>query len=268
MKELLYNIIRERSDLPHKRSVAREYLQARILLALQNHGAFTDWAFVGGTALRFLFQLPRYSEDLDFSLSQPGRDARFGELMRGVKNDLETEAYDVDIRLREKRTVVSAWIKFKGILYDIGISPHNDEVLAIKLEIDTNPPAGAELTTRVIRKFVMLNLLHYDKSSLLSGKLHAVLTRKYTKGRDLYDLIWYLSDPVWPAPNLTQLNNALLQTEWSGIKLTEANWKEVVLERVKDINWDQAIQDVMPFLEREQDINMVNLNLLESLLKG
>lgn len=61
----------------------------------------------------------------------------------------------------------------------------------------------------------MLNLLHYDKSSLLAGKLHAVLTRKYTKGRDLYDLMWYLSDPTWPAPNLIQLNNALKQTGWN-----------------------------------------------------
>jgi predicted nucleotidyltransferase component of viral defense system len=266
MKEILNNIIRERADLIHRRSIAREYLQSRVLLALQNQGAFTDWAFLGGTALRFLFQLPRYSEDLDFSLSEPGRDSRFEKLMRGVKRELESEAYDVDIKLHNRRVVASAWIKFQHVLYDIGISPHADEVLAIKIEIDTNPPAGAGVTTRVIRRFSMLNLLHYDKSSLFAGKLHAVLSRKYTKGRDLYDLIWYLSDPTWPEPNLVQLNNALLQSEWKGTILTKENWQQVILDHTAGINWEQAKKDVVPFLERERDINMVSFKLLKSLI--
>jgi len=266
MKEVLLNIIRDQSSLSDKRSIAREYLQARILLALQNHGAFTDWAVVGGTALRFLYRFSRYSVDLDFSICDPEQDIRFRKLMLGVKKELKLETYDVEIKLREKQTVLSAWVKFHGILYEIGISPHADEVLAIKLEIDTNPPLGAGLTTKIIRRFAMLNLLHYDKSSLLAGKLHAVLTRKYTKGRDLYDLIWYLSDPSWPQPNLIQLNNALLQTEWSGAMPTQSNWHQVMLDKIRDINWEQAKNDVLPFLEQEHDINMVNFEFINKLL--
>ena len=84
MKSLLMDLLADEPDAFQGRSTAREYLQARILLALQDHGAFTDWAFVGGTALRFLYRLPRYSEDLDFSLLAAGRDARFESLMRSV----------------------------------------------------------------------------------------------------------------------------------------------------------------------------------------
>ena len=73
MKPLLLETLRDESDEFRRRSRAREYLQARTLLALQDNGAFSHWAFVGGTALRFLFQLPRYSEDLDFSFTSPGK---------------------------------------------------------------------------------------------------------------------------------------------------------------------------------------------------
>lgn len=267
MKDILIQLVRETTDDFKKRSVAREYLQARILLALQDHGAFTDWAFVGGTALRFLFQLPRYSEDLDFSLSAPGRDAQFVKRMRGVKSALEAEAYSVDVRVREQRTVASAFVKFRGILHAIGVSPHSDETLTVKVEIDTNPPPGAVLQTRVIRRFVTLNLLHYDPASLLGGKLHAVLTRKYTKGRDLYDLAWYLADPLWPAPNLTLLNNALRQTGWQEELLRPDTWRNAVAHRLEAVDWKQAVADVSPFLERPQDVSLISAEVLTGLVK-
>ena len=114
-----------------------------------------------------------------------------------------------------------------------------NEVLAIKLEVDTNPPQGAGLATTIVRRFVILQLHHHDKSSLLAGKLHAVLQRPYTKGRDIYDLLWYLSDPSWPQPNLGLLNNALVQTGWAGEKLTEMNWRNQILERLRLLNWDK-----------------------------
>ena len=97
MKPLLIERLREESDDFRRRSVTREFLQPRILLSLQDHGAFTNWAFVGGTSLRFLFQLPRYSEDLDFSLTSPDEDARFEMLMRALRTDLQAEAYTVEI---------------------------------------------------------------------------------------------------------------------------------------------------------------------------
>lgn len=80
----------------------------------------------------------------------------------------------------------------------------------------------------VVRRHVTLQLRHHDRASLLAGKLHAFLQRAYVKGRDPYDLLCYLSDPNWPAPNLILLNNALQQTGWKGHILKEANWRAEV----------------------------------------
>lgn len=258
MKPLLMEFLGDEPNAFARRNMAREFLQARVLLALQDHGAFANWAFVGGTALRFLYRLPRYSEDLDFSLTSPGNDAEFERRMKSVQGDLAAEAYSVEVKTRARATVASAHVKFRGLLYEIGVSPHRDEVFMVKVEIDTNPPAGAVTETRVLRRFVILNLLHYDRASLLAGKLHAVLTRKYTKGRDLYDLAWYLADDTWPAPNLLQLNNALQQTGWRGEDATSENWRLLVADRLDSVDWKQAQLDVAPFLEREQDAALVS----------
>jgi len=268
VKQLLTNLLAEQSDPFLRRSVAREYLQARILLSLQDNGAFSNWAFIGGTALRFLFDLPRYSEDLDFSLAPCGDEARFGFRMRALEEDLKGEGYHVEIRCRSKGPVEMAMVKFRELLGELGLSPHRDEVLSVKVEIDTNPPAGARVATKLIRRYVLLNLLHYDRSSLLSGKLHAVLARKYTKGRDLFDLVWYLSDPSWPDPNILQLNHALDQTHWEGPTATMDNWRELLIGRMETIDWKRALRDVRPFLARSQDAALISKETLIGLLRG
>lgn len=258
------------ADVPdplRKRSVAREYLQARILLALQDTGAFVNWAFVGDTALRFLFHLPRYSEDLDFSLDRAGSDPRFETRLRAVKHDLAAETYDVDVKLRETSAVASAFIKFRGLLHEMGVSPHADEVLSVKVEIDVNPPEDAVLTTKVFRRFVLLNLLHYDRASLVAGKLHAILSRKYTKGRDLYDLAWYLADSTWPEPNLPFLRNALRQTGWKGQMPILENWRAILGRKLAEVDWRKATDDVAPFLERPRDLELITPETFASLLR-
>jgi predicted nucleotidyltransferase component of viral defense system len=266
MKPLLMEFLGDQANAAVRRNMAREFLQSRVLLALQDHGVFADWAFVGGTALRFLYRLPRYSEDLDFSLVTPNRDAKFERRMASVRHALTAEAYDVDLKTRSRANVASAHVKFRGLLYEIGVSPHRDEVFMVKVEIDTNPPAGAVSRTSIVRRFVLLNLNHYDRPSLLAGKLHAVLTRKYTKGRDLYDLAWYLADDSWPEPNLVLLNHALRQTGWTEAALTPGQWRHVVAERLHSLDWEQARRDVAPFLEREQDMALVSRDALLSLL--
>lgn len=267
MKPLLLETLREESDDFRRRSRAREYLQARILLALQDSGAFANWAFLGGPALRFLYGIPRYSEDLDFSLAPPDGEARFEKHMDSVRVDLRAEAYDVEIRTRLGSAVAVAVVKFRGLLYELGLSPHPSEGFMVKVEMDTRPPEGARTETRLVRRFIMLNLHHYDRSSLLAGKLHAILSRKFTNGRDLYDLAWYLSDPDWPEPNLIQLNNALRQTAWQDSEATPENWRRLVAEKLQSIDWKQALLDVSPFLERKQDAALVSESVLLPLLK-
>jgi predicted nucleotidyltransferase component of viral defense system len=266
MKDHLAQIVSQQPNDFMKLSTVREYLQARILQTLQDHGAFLTWAFVGGTALRFLFRMPRYSEDLDFSLVTPGQQDSFTRLLGKVRSVFASEGYVAEVKIRDQGAVKSAFIKFRELLFELGLSPRQAQILSVRVEIDTNPPAGATTSTTVIRRFVTLNLLHHDRPSLLAGKLHAVLARPYTKGRDLYDLVWYLADRSWPDPNFTLLNNALAQTGWRGSKLTGENWRRLVAKHLDKIDWDQAVKDVSPFLERQKDVSLLTLENIRSLL--
>ena len=266
MKDYLRQLVEDGANAIARNGLAREYLQARVLETLQDEGVFMRWAFVGGTALRFLFSMPRFSEDLDFSLLREGQDPAFKPALEAVKHALTREGYPIEITVNERRTVFSAWLRFPGLPHAIGLSPHPSQVLSIKLEIDTRPPPGANVETTIVRRHVVLNLCHYDKASLLAGKLHAVLSRQWTKGRDLYDLAWYLADRHWPAPNLDLLNAALAQTGWSGPVMTADNWRGELAKRIEVLDWERARADIRPFLERERDIDLVSYDPLKKLL--
>jgi hypothetical protein len=162
--------------------------------------------------------------------------------------------------------VNAAFVRFNNLLYEFGLSAQRDEVLAVKLEVDTNPPSGAGLDITVIRRYVTLRLQHHDKSSHLAGKLHAIFQRRYVKGRDLYDLMWYLSDPDWPNPNFILLQNALLQTGWDGPVPDDKNWRDILCQRLRKIDWKKCASDVKPFLERSTESALLTQESFEKLL--
>ena len=144
---------------------------------LQSTGAMISLAFHGGTALRFLYSHGRFSEDLDFALEGDKETYRFRDYLHSIQSTFAKENYQINIRVQDSKIVNSAFIRFPGLLYELGLPLQPNEVIAIKIEVDTNPPAGAVLETRVIRKFVVLQLHHHDKASLLAGKIHAILQR-------------------------------------------------------------------------------------------
>ncbi len=256
MKDHVKALIRPHDPL-RARNVVREYLQARALRAMQGAGALTALAFQGGTCLRFLYSLPRYSEDLDFALEGDRTAYDLPRFLKAIHAELAAEGYRVELGIRQHRTVHRALTRFPGLLHELGLSPHRSEALTIRIEVDTNPPEGAGCEISLVRRHVTLRLFHHDRASLLAGKLHAVLQRGYAKGRDLYDLIWYLSDPNWPAPNLSLLNAALRQSAWEGDELTPRSWTGPVAERLQALNWERTLADVRPFLEEQDDIDLI-----------
>lgn len=205
MKDYLAELVRAAPTAPEGRNRAREYLQARILGALQRAGAMIPLAFHGGTALRFLYASARYSQDLDFALEQERERYDLRAYLRAVQSELAVEGYAVEFQVSDRKTVHSAFVRFPGLLYELGLSSQRGEVLAVKIEVDTAPPAGAGLETPLIRRHIPLHLQHHDRASLLAGKLHAILQRPFLKGRDLYDLLWYLSDPAWAQSHVDEI---------------------------------------------------------------
>ena len=268
MKEYLRTLVQANPNPLQGRNIAREYLQARILENLQKMGAFVPLAFQGGTALRFLYGLRRFSEDLDFSLENEKGGFDFKYYLQGLKNTFSAEGYALEVSYNTERVVQSALLKFTVLPNELGLSPHQNENLSIKIEVDTNPPQGAATETSLVRKYVFINLHHYDRASLFAGKIHALLSRKFTKGRDVYDLLWYLSDPTWPPPNFDFLKNALVQTGWKGAFPDEDNWRLILRDRMNGQDWERVISDVSPFLENPEDMEFLKKKNIITQLKS
>lgn len=145
-------------------------------------------------------------------------------------------------------------------------SSHETEVLAIKLEIDTTPPPNAALDTTIVQHHVAVHLQHHDQASLFAGKLHAILQREYIKGRDWYDLYWYLRQPQWPLPNLAMLNQAVVQSGWDKGIITANNWQALVRERLQQLDWGRVVDDVQRFLLKQEELAEFNKETIENLL--
>lgn len=164
-------------------NVLREYLQSQILRSLHESRAFTSLSFVGGTALRFVYGLRRFSEDLDFSVEAPQGYAPRLWLSR-LDRFLRLSGYEAAVSWNDRKTVNTAWIRFAGLLRDLDIAAQPGQKIAIKLEIDTRPPAGANTQRMVVQRHTMVALQHHDLASMMAGKIHATVTRSRTKGRD------------------------------------------------------------------------------------
>ncbi len=266
MKEQALALVREATDPGQGLNRLREYLQLLVLRALHDCEAFRSLACVGGTALRLLHGLPRFSEDLDFSLVSAEGYAG-GDWMAKVKRDLALAGFDPLVTWNDRKVVHTGWIRLAGILREAGLSPRPTEKLAIKLEVDTRPPAGARCERRIVSRYLTFLLQHYDLPSLLAGKLHAVLTRSYAKGRDWYDLVWYLSQRPPLAPNVPLLQHALDQTQGVG-SFDARSWRKLVCVRLESLEMKAIADDVRPFLERPQDAALLTRDNLVGLLRG
>ena len=244
----------------HKSSMAkynamREYLQAYVLRIMHDRNAFQSTAFVGGTALRFLYALPRFSEGLDFSVHKKPNYV-FAELMNIIKQELILAGYTASITYDETKIVQTAFIKFEKLMYEAKLSPMKGQKFSIKIEIDTKPPKGAVLTTQIVNKFFPIAFLSYDLPSLLAGKIHALLNRKYTKGRDFFDIAWYLSRFKTLSPNFKLLSNALTQTGYTKRIPTDKDWRKYLSDVVQKSDWKTVHKDVNNFLENPKDMDI------------
>ncbi len=157
-------------------------------------------------------------------------------------------------------------MKFSGLLKELGLSPMSSQKLSIKLEIDTNPPLGWELTDTITSKMYTFNIVHYNLPSLYAGKLHACFYRKFTKGRDFYDFVWYLGKKV--KPNFTLLNNAIAQTQGKAPGINETNFKSYLLDNINRVDFAHAKKDVERFLEDKSELSLFDVKLIANTIEN
>lgn len=262
MKAQALQVVKDISNPNDKLNRLREYLQTVILRSFHESGAFGCLAFVGGTALRFLYDLPRFSEDLDFSLHHATTPYQFEKWMGKLKRDLTFADLESSVMIKTEKTVHSAWVKTPQLLYEAGLTDQLEQKLAIKIEIDTKPPAGAHFENQVINRYFLFAVRHYDLPSLMAGKINAMISRAYPKGRDYYDLLWYLSKTPPLRPNLSLLEAGLKQTE--KIPPTAKNWKLLLLKKFDQVDWQKIVGDVEKFLERPEELSLLTKKNLVS----
>ena len=245
----------------------REYLQSYFLNIIYKNKFYQNLVFTGGTALRFIYKIRRFSEDVDFSLSVKAKNYNFIDMIKNILQEFKLAGYDLEIKYDDSRAVHSALLKFSGVLFETGLSPLKSQKIAIKIEIDSNPPQGGVETSSVYNSNFMFYMLHYDLTSLFAGKVHALLCREYVKGRDWYDFLWYLTKFEGLVPNFTMLNNAMAQTSRTPVKLTTENWKAEIKKSVVTLDWAKVRNDVSRFLEDSSELRLLEektfINLLE-----
>ena len=265
MREFLAQIVADSAPRDATNNM-REYLQARVLETLQERGAWRSIAFMGGTALRFLYGIPRFSEDLDFTLEDRNAGYDFANLMGAVQVQFAREGYETEAKVSARTTVNKAFIGFPGLEHALGLSPYAEQVFSVRIEVDTNPPLGAGIEVTTVRRFVTLRLAHHDRSSLLAGKTAALLLRDWIKGRDVYDLVWYLSDPTWPEPNEELLLNACRQANRLDLAGEDGAWRDALVSHLRGAPWDHVMSDAQRFLERPEDAWMLERDTVLSVL--
>lgn len=244
---------------------AREFLQVACLKIMHDKGRLNDLAFLGGTALRLLFGIRRFSEDLDFSLAAKGK-YDFAALCAELEREFGLMGLSLEANPEHEKTVYSVMLKFSGLLKDLGLSPLKGQKFSIKLEIDSNPPAGWKAEQSVINRTYIFAVSHYDLPSLFARKLHACFYRPYTKGRDLYDLIWHLGKKF--QPNFILLNNAITQTQGKPSGIDESNFKEYLLGAIDKMDLPAARRDVERFLEDKTELALFDHNLLRNIVQN
>jgi len=233
----------------------KEIIQEIMLFSLWQANFFEVAAFQGGTSLRVLHGLPRFSEDMDFILLEP--DVAFSwqpylEILIETCKEfgIKPEALD---KARMDQRIKKALIKDTSISNQLNLSFMNDlngRKLKVKLEIDCNPPEGSDFEYSYLDFPVDFEVCHQDMSSNLALKIHALLCRPYLKGRDWYDFSWYIAQGV--TPNLLLLQNALIQYgPWKDQGLNiDQDWLENALgEKINSIDWKAAADDVERFMK-------------------
>lgn len=266
MKERALSIVKQEKNPQLSLNKLREYLQHVILRELFEQGILDNIVFHGGTALRILFDLRRFSEDLDFHTFNKN-ELDLEKIVKKIIDHLSQQGYRLSVTTNFKGNVQSAFIKFNDLLSEAGLSRQKGEKLRVKIEVDTNPPEGYNTKPSLINKYFPFGIIHHDRASFLSGKLHAVLQRSFTKGRDYYDLWFYLSRWGNLTPNLQYLNNALSQTKYKGPSIKKENWKKVTSSKIEEIDWDYVISDAEPFIENQNDLKIFSKKTMLELLQ-
>ncbi|MCK5084019.1 MAG: nucleotidyl transferase AbiEii/AbiGii toxin family protein [Candidatus Omnitrophica bacterium] len=234
----------------------REITQEVALAALSRTEFFKHAVFHGGTSLRILYGLNRFSEDLDFMLRAPDLKFNLDMYLRGVVHEFEAYGYSIEIvdRSKAENPIKKAFLKDDslGKVLQLGhiLADKSMCKIRIKVEVDSNPPSGSGYENKFLDFPYVFSMTVQDLESLFAGKIHAFLCREYTKGRDWYNFIWYAGSCA--LINFDFLAEALKQNgPWKGQQIkVDLEWcADALAKKIQQLDWDDAKRDVGRFIK-------------------
>lgn len=265
----------------------REILQEIVLFALSDAGFFKEAVFYGGTALRILYGLPRFSEDLDFSLIKPDSSFDLTKYEQAVVGKLNAYGFEAQIetKIKDNTAIQSAFLKGNTVKHLIAISApedivktfHSGKILKIKFEVDTQPPINFQDEEKLHLLPSPFMIRTMTPSSLFAGKMHAILCRAWQsrpKGRDWYDLVWYVQrgyelDLYHLATRLTQgckaLKNMNEEIPTSIDEYSKELVQDLIHKRIETLDIELAKQDVRRFISDESELNIWSKDFFKSI---
>jgi predicted nucleotidyltransferase component of viral defense system len=247
-----------------------ETVQSIALLGLSRSGFFSYAAFYGGTALRLLYHLERFSEDLDFSLMQPEKSFRLSSFLGPLRDEMEAFGFSVEIQEHRKNRdtpIMSAFIKANTRIHLIKANVpraivdriHREALCKVKLEVDIDPAPYAHFEVAYIDNPIPFSLRAYSAPALLAGKMDAVLSRgwkKRVKGRDWFDFAFLVRKNIpLLLPHLeARLRQKGLYTQEAPLDRTRCI--NIIARRIETVDFEAAKADVIPFIRQAKDLDV------------
>ena len=256
----------------------REIMQEITLAGLYRSNFFKEAAFYGGTALRIFHGLNRFSEDLDFSLLEKNSAFELAPYLEGVKNEFSALGMHVTFIQKSKAAtsaIDSAFLKSETLWGELLVETNLPQFslsqkpsIKIKLEVDTQPPLLFETENKLLIKPFSFYVNCFMLPYLFAGKMHALLFRKWkerVKGRDWYDLDWYIKKGV--PVNLEHLAERARESgDWSEPSLTKEQLHQLLIQRIRSVDMNRVKEDVIRFIPNPQELDIWTPNYFEQLI--
>ena len=241
-----------------ERNAIHEVMQQIALVGLARGGFFQKAAFYGGTCLRLLHGMHRFSEDMDFSLLEPDRNFRFEDYFPAVVDEFKLAGKGVEIKMKHKgqpSAIESAFLKESSDVFDIGFTTEKRQ--KVNIEVDVDPPPKFSTEMRVLNEPRSCVVRAYTLPDLFAGKVSAALFRKWkrrVKGRDWYDVAWYIAKRV-----PLDLAHLVERAKESAPEADVSTPEKVVAafdERIEAIDFEDARADVEPYVMDKSDLDV------------
>lgn len=238
----------------------KEIFQEITLLGLYRGGFFDKAAFYGGTSLRILYGLERFSEDLDFSLLEKNKNFDIEKYFPSVVSEFEALGIEISLNKKSKSSdtnIESAFLKNDTSIHTLNIEAkgleniHSGRKIKIKLEVDTNPPLKFQTESKTLLLPMTFNVRTMTLPNLYAGKMHALLFRSWktrVKGRDWFDFEWYVKNNT--PLNLEHLCQRMKESgNFNKDILTKEEFAELLHNKIDTLDIEQAINEVKGFVK-------------------